>query len=115
MAAAGDGRGLGVGAAAAKRIGTPDLVAPNRWGSVRATLKLVNWDAASSQAQSTEFLDISTKHDGPRGYYDVFRSTELVADRWRQMTGPADQEAVRTVLSTSELRRCWPDMMPSEV
>jgi hypothetical protein len=221
---------LPISSHAAKRIGIPDFVAPNRWGSVRATLKLVNWDgslvartlpnarcililrhpcgqvastlpglaankfgpdttpldmAAASvraeragidangfrelpaaakcawrwrafnepaveaprdlpnarfviyedlcsrpeatarelfafagvewHAQSTEFLDTSTKHDGPRGYYDVFRSTELVADRWRQTMNPADQEAVRTVLSTSELGRCWPDMVSSEV
>jgi Sulfotransferase family len=221
---------LPISSRAAKRIGIPDLVAPNRWGSVRAALKLVNWDgsrvartmpdarcilvlrhpcgqvasllaglAASKfvpdstpldmatasawaeragvdadrfrglptaakyawrwrafnepavealrdlpnarvviyedlcsrpeatardlfafagvqwHAQSTEFLDTSTRHEGREGYYDVFRSTEIVADRWRQTMSLADQEAVRTVLSTSELGRCWSAMVHSEV
>ena len=66
-------------------------------------------------AQSTEFLDTSTKHEGREGYYGVFRSTEIVAFRWRQTMSLADQEAVRTVLSTSELGRCWPAMVHSEV
>jgi hypothetical protein len=216
---------------ATKRIGVPDLVAPSRWGSVRAMVKLVNWDgsrvaqtmpharcvfilrhpcgqiasvmaglagrqfgrtgspsqapvdmaAAAAWAKSrdvdaaafsvlpdaakfawrwrafnepaieamghlpnariviyedlcrrpeavardlfafagldwhertSEFLGISTHHDKPAGYYDVFRSTGVVADRWRQTMSPQDQEAVRSVLSTSSLARCWPDLMP---
>ena len=223
---------LPVSSYVAKRIGVPDLVAPNRWGSVRAAVKLVNWDgslaartmpnarcvfilrhpcgqiasimtglarkqfnrtsddseaslgmtsamdyaerqgvdAAAFEAlpdaakhawswrafnepavaalrdlpnarvviyeelchqpetvardlfvfaglnwheQSTAFLGSSTQHDRPAGYFDVYRATGQVADRWRQTMSPADQDAVRTVLSTSSLARCWPDLAPS--
>jgi hypothetical protein len=60
--------------------------------------------------RTTEFLGTSTHHDRPAGYYDVFRSTEIVADRWRQTMSQQDQDAVRTVLSASPLARCWPDL-----
>jgi hypothetical protein len=65
--------------------------------------------------QVDAFLGTSTNHDGPGGYYDVFRSTAVVADRWRQIMSPADQDAVRTVLATSSLVRCWPDLTLSAV
>lgn len=218
---------IGLPSPAVRRIGVPDLVAPHRWGSVRATVKLVNWDGAAAartmpkarcvfivrhpcgqiasvmagvaakrfgtastddwapvdlkagaawakrhgvdeaafaklpdaakyawswrafnepaidalrnlpnarvvvyedlcrnpeavsrelfdfagldwQEQSAGFLGVSTRHDQPSGYFDVFRSTGQVADRWRRTMSVADQEAVRTVLSTSALARCWP-------
>jgi hypothetical protein len=56
------------------------------------------------------FLSSSTHNDRPAGYYDVFRETVLVADRWRQSMSSADQEAVRSVVSTSALSACWPDL-----
>src|SRR3978361_1129199 len=40
------GERLPVSSLAAKRIGVPDLVAPNGGGSVRAAVKLVNWDGS---------------------------------------------------------------------
>jgi hypothetical protein len=62
--------------------------------------------------ETAEFLGISTCHDRPAGYFDVFRSTASVAERWRQTMCPSDQDAVRTVLSTSSLARNWPDLAP---
>jgi hypothetical protein len=60
-------------------------------------------------SQTTGFLTTSTHHDRPAGYFDVFRSSGLVADHWRQTMSLADQDAVRTVLSTSSLICCWSD------
>lgn len=61
--------------------------------------------------ETRAFLGASTQHDRSAGYYDVYRSTALVADRWRQTMSLSDQDAVRTVLSTSSLARCWPDLV----
>ena len=63
--------------------------------------------------QTAAFLQTSTQHDRPSGYFDVFRATSLVADRWRQSMSQADQDAVRSVVSTSPLGRCWPDLAPA--
>jgi hypothetical protein len=63
--------------------------------------------------QTNAFLGTSTQHDQPNGYYDVFRSTSVVADRWRQTMTAPDQDAVRTVIATSSLARFWPDLAPS--
>jgi hypothetical protein len=66
--------------------------------------------AGLAWAPSTSvFLGVSTHRDRLAEYYDVFRDTELVADRWRQTMSQADQEAVRSVLSNSALAGCWPD------
>jgi hypothetical protein len=59
--------------------------------------------------QSAAFLASSTKPGRTESYFDVFRSTGVVADRWRRTMSPADQDAVRTVLSTSRLAHRWPD------
>lgn len=61
--------------------------------------------------QTAAFLGTSTRQtNASGGYFDVFRSSGVVADRWRQTMSAADQDAVRTVLSTSSLARCWPDL-----
>ncbi len=65
----------------------------------------LHWDP-----RTTAFLDTSTRHDQASGYFDVFRATNLVADRWRQSMSQQDQEAVRKVVATSSLARCWPDL-----
>jgi hypothetical protein len=66
-------------------------------------------------APSTEaFLTSSTQLDRPTDYFDVFRDTEVVADRWRQTMSQADQEAVRRVLCSSVLAGWWPDLMARE-
>lgn len=63
--------------------------------------------------RTSAFLGTSTQHDRPNGYYDVFRSTRLVADRWRQSMTTDDQDAVRAVIATSSLVGFWPDLAPS--
>lgn len=60
--------------------------------------------------RTAAFLDTSTQHDRPSGYYDVFRTTGQVPDRWRHSMSQQDQDAVRTVVSLSPLARCWPDL-----
>ena len=77
----------------------PEAVAQDLFGFAG-----LNW-----HEQSAAFLASSTKHDRAEAYFDVFRTTGVVADRWRQTMSSADQDAVRTVLSTSPLARCWPD------
>ncbi len=62
------------------------------------------------QSQTSDFLGISTHNDRSNGYFDVFRSTSLVADRWRQTMTQADQDAVRAVIATSSLGEFWPDL-----
>ncbi len=64
--------------------------------------------------QTAAFLGVSTRHDGPSGYFDVFRATELVPDRWRQTMKAQDQDAVRAVVATSVLARYWPDLAPDQ-
>jgi hypothetical protein len=56
------------------------------------------------------FLGLSTSHQRHAGYFDVFRTTEDTAERWRQLMSPQDQESVRAVVCTSPLARCWPDL-----
>ena len=48
--------------------------------------------------------------DQPAGYFDVFRTTGLVTDRWRQNMSQQDQDAVRAVVAASSLARCWADL-----
>nr|WP_294526742.1 sulfotransferase [uncultured Rhodopila sp.] len=59
--------------------------------------------------QTSAFLGASTRHDRSAGYFDVFRATELAAERWRQTMDRADQQAVRAVVCGSPLARFWPD------
>ncbi|MDR3529616.1 MAG: sulfotransferase [Rhodopila sp.] len=65
----------------------------------------LNW-----HPQVAAFLSDSTQHDQPAGYFDVFRTTGLVTDRWRQNMSQQDQDAVRAVVATSSLARCWADL-----
>jgi hypothetical protein len=61
--------------------------------------------------QTEDFVDHSTAHQGPAGYYAIFRNAVAAAEAWRQTMTPADQTAVRSVLSASPLARFWPDLM----
>jgi hypothetical protein len=60
--------------------------------------------------QTAAFLGSSTNHGGPNGYFDVFRATSAVADRWRQSMSRTDQDAVRAVVLGSPLGSCWSDL-----
>jgi hypothetical protein len=62
------------------------------------------------QPQTGEFLGLSTRHPRDSGYFDVFRTTGIVAGRWRQSMSRADQESVRAVVRTSSLAKFWPDL-----
>ena len=68
----------------------------------------LSWDP-----QTSEFLDQSTRHEKPAGYFDVFRTTELVADRWRQTMSQFDQEAVEAVVRSGSLSGCWTTLRPA--
>ena len=63
--------------------------------------------------ETSTFLGTSTQHDRSNGYYDVFRSTSLVAERWRETMSARDQDAVRAVIAPSSLARFWPDLTAS--
>jgi hypothetical protein len=60
--------------------------------------------------QTAAFLESSTRHGRASGYYDVFRTTGIVADRWRHVMSRSDQEAVRAAVRTSPLSGWWPDL-----
>jgi hypothetical protein len=61
-------------------------------------------------ASTAAFLGTSTHDNRPPDYFDVFRETGTVADHWRQSMSKADQEAVRSVVSTSTLSGFWSDL-----
>ena len=60
--------------------------------------------------RTSAFLGSSTQHHRPNGYYDVFRSSSVTAERWRSTMSTPDQDAVRAVIATSPLARFWPDL-----
>ncbi len=62
-------------------------------------------------AEVEEFLARSTSHDGPAGYYAVYRNAVAAAEAWRQTMDPADMAAVRSVVAGSPLARFWPDLV----
>jgi len=65
----------------------------------------LNW-----HPQTAAFLEMSTRHGRPSGYFDVLRTSGIVADRWRHSMGRRDQEAVRAVVCASPLASWWPDL-----
>lgn len=60
--------------------------------------------------QTAAFLDRSTTHGGPAGYYAVVRDSIAAAERWRTSMIPQDQDAVRAVVRDSPLAHYWPDL-----
>jgi LPS sulfotransferase NodH len=60
--------------------------------------------------QTEKFIARSTQQDGESDYYDVFRSSVAVAQRWRQTMAPEDQEAVRLVVRDSPVAHHWPEL-----
>ncbi|HEY4173880.1 MAG TPA: sulfotransferase [Rhodopila sp.] len=75
---------------------------------VRRILKFVDlsWDR-----QTEDFVVRSTSHQGKAGYHAIFRNAVAAAEAWRTTMAPADQDAVRSVVSASPLARFWPDLM----
>lgn len=61
--------------------------------------------------QTARFLEESTRHDLGTGYFGVYRAGAAVADKWRQTMSAEDQNAVRSVVATSALARCWDDIL----
>lgn len=59
--------------------------------------------------QTSRFLRVSTQTDRSYDYYDVFRTTNQVAERWRKTMSREDQAAVRDVIATSPLAQFWKD------
>jgi hypothetical protein len=64
----------------------------------------------SWQPQTQSFLDTSTSHDGPSGFFDVFRSGPQASERWRQTMTPEAQQTVREIVRTGTLGSYWPDI-----
>lgn len=60
--------------------------------------------------QTAAFLAASTSGNRAGGYFDVFRSSGQMADRWRQTMHPDDQALVRGVVRASPLASSWPDL-----
>ena len=61
--------------------------------------------------QVEDFLARSTSHDGPAGYYAVYRNAVAAAEAWRQSMDAADMAAVRSVVTGSPLARFWLDLV----
>jgi hypothetical protein len=61
-------------------------------------------------AQTSRFLDESTQEDHGTGYFDVFRASASVPNKWRDSLSPEDQNAVCSVVATSALAHCWDDI-----
>ena len=76
-------------------------------GQTRALFEFVglNW-----HRQTETFLRSSTTHEGPSGYYAVFRNSAEAAEKWRTTMDPADQEAVRSVVRRFPVARYWGDL-----
>jgi hypothetical protein len=72
--------------------------------------ELLEFSGLRWNPQTARFIDQSTRHDGPAGYYAVFRSSAKAAYRWRSTMDPADQTAIRDVVRRSRLARYWPDL-----
>ncbi len=60
--------------------------------------------------QTGTFLQDSTNHDRDAGYFDVFRASASVAEKWRQTMDRRDQEAVRSVIAGTDLAGHWSDL-----
>lgn len=60
--------------------------------------------------QTEDFVERSTVHKGPAGYYAVFRDAAAAAENWRTTMSDKDQMAVRSVCAASPLARFWPDL-----
>ena len=76
----------------------------------RSAQSLFAFAGLSWHPQTAAFLAHSTHEDRGAGYFDVFRSGAGVAERWRQTMRPEDQDAVRSVVGSTELARWWPDL-----
>ena len=61
--------------------------------------------------QTMDFVARSTMHQGPAGYYAIFRDAVAAAESWRKTMSLADQQAVRSVVGGSPLARFWPDLL----
>jgi len=62
-------------------------------------------------AQTEDFVARSTVHQGKAGYYAIYRDAVAAADSWQKTMSPADQQAVRSVVTASPLARFWPDLV----
>jgi hypothetical protein len=72
--------------------------------------RILAFSGLSWQARTETFIARSANYNGAAGYYAVLRNSIAAAERWRTSMAPADQEAVRSVVSQSPLRRYWPDL-----
>jgi hypothetical protein len=60
--------------------------------------------------QTSAFLQTSTSDGRSGGYFDVFRVTQVAAERWRQTMKREDQDSVEAVVRGSALAHYWPDL-----
>jgi hypothetical protein len=74
------------------------------------TRELFRFVGLGWHAQTEAFITRSTQDDHETDYYAVFRSTNAVAQRWRQTMTRADQEAVCMVVKDSPVAHHWPDL-----
>lgn len=79
----------------------------------QASRDLFGFAGLSWNPQTAAFLRDSTRHGGGSGYFDVYRATSTVPDRWRQTMPLSDQEAVRSVMLNSPLAKFWSDLAPA--
>jgi hypothetical protein len=76
----------------------------------RVTRELFRFVGLDWHAQTGTFISRSTQDENETDYYAVYRSTNAVAQRWRQTMTRADQEAVRIVVKDSPAAHHWPDL-----
>jgi hypothetical protein len=79
--------------------------------SVTLTGRILRFARLDWNRQTEDFVARSIAHRGDAGYYAVFRDAVATAEAWRTTMPPADQAAVRSVVSASPLVRFWPDLM----
>lgn len=76
--------------------------------------QLFDFAGLSWNRQTERFIEASTHAKGMDGYYDVFKNTALVANRWRAEMSEADAAAVVNVARRSPVARYYPDLSPTE-
>ena len=74
------------------------------------TKDLFDFAGLAWNPQTAAFLGESTQDNRTSGYYDVFRTTQSVVERWRQTMNEQDQDSIRAVMRTSSLAGNWPDL-----
>ena len=72
--------------------------------------RILHFAGLAWNRQTEAFIARSSAHEGPAGYYAIYRSAVAAAEAWRKTMSAADQQSVRAVVAASPLARFWPDL-----